>query len=113
MLDTRYAFEVEHGHFEHAVDWNIAHLSDFPAAALEHRATLEGSPVVTYCTGGIRCEKAALFMREAGIADVWQLDGGILQYFESVGARHFAGEWLVFDARETAHATLPAVPADV
>ena len=79
MLDTRNAFEVGHGHFEHAVDWNIARFSDFPAAALAHRATLEGSAVVTYCTGGIRCEKAALFMRDAGVDNVWQLDGGILK----------------------------------
>ena len=112
MLDTRNAFEVGHGHFERAVDWNIARFSDFPAAALAHRSALQGSTVVTYCTGGIRCEKAALFMTEAGIADVWQLDGGILQYFETVGARHFVGECFVFDARETVDATLQAVPAD-
>ena len=113
MLDTRNAFEVGHGHFERAVDWNIARFSDFPAAALAHRSALKGSTVVTYCTGGIRCEKAALFMREAGIADVWQLDGGILQYIETVGARHFVGDCFVFDARETVAATLLAVPADV
>ena len=113
MLDTRNAFEVGHGHFENAVECNIARFSDFPAAALAHRAALEGSTVVTYCTGGIRCEKAALFMREAGIANVWQLDGGILKYFETVGARHFVGECFVFDARETVDAMLQARPADL
>ena len=113
MLDTRNAFEVGHGHFENAVECNIARFSDFPEAALAHRAALEGSTVVTYCTGGIRCEKAALFMREAGIANVWQLDGGILKYFEAVGARHFVGECFVFDARETVDAMLQARPADL
>ena len=100
MLDTRNAFEVAQGRFSGAVDWNIARFSDFPAAALAHRRELEGKTVVSYCTGGIRCEKAALFMADAGIANVLQLDGGILKYFEQVGSQHFSGECFVFDARE-------------
>ena len=113
MLDTRNAFEVAQGRFEHAVDWNIARFSDFPKAALEHRDELRGKTVVSYCTGGIRCEKAAIFMSEAGIANVWQLDGGILKYFEQVGSQHFAGECFVFDARETVDASLSAVTVPV
>lgn len=98
-LDTRNAFEVDAGRFRGAVDWRIARFSEFPQALLEHRAELEGKTVVSYCTGGIRCEKAALFMTEAGTANVLQLDGGILRYLEVVGRRHFEGSCFVFDER--------------
>ena len=100
LLDTRNGFEVDAGRFEGALDWRLARFSDFPAALAARRAELAGKTVVSYCTGGIRCEKAALLMREAGI-DAWQLEGGILGYFDAVGARHFEGECFVFDARET------------
>ena len=59
----------------------------------------QGKTVVSYCTGGIRCEKAALYLREEGI-DAFQLDGGILGYFEHVGGDHWTGECFVFDERE-------------
>ena len=55
--------------------------------------------MVSFCTGGIRCEKAALLMREAGVESVYQLDGGILKYFETEGRTHYRGECFVFDAR--------------
>ncbi len=106
MLDTRNGFEVDAGSFEGAIDWRIARFSDFPAALEAHRSELEGHTVVTYCTGGIRCEKAALAMAEAGIDNVLQLDGGILRYFEQAGAKHFKGDCFVFDARETLNDTL-------
>lgn len=54
--------------------------------------------MVTYCTGGIRCEKAAPYLRTLGI-DAYQLDGGILRYFEKVGGAHWEGECFVFDER--------------
>ncbi len=98
-LDTRNAFEVDAGRFTGAIDWRIDRFSDFPAAVLAHREALRGKTVVTYCTGGIRCEKAALFMADAGIEHVLQLDGGILKYFEATGGAHFDGDCFVFDAR--------------
>jgi UPF0176 protein len=111
LLDTRNAFEVEHGAFERALHWKLAKFSDFPAAAQAHRHELDGRTVVTYCTGGIRCEKAALSLREAGLPHVWQLDGGILRYLERVaGARHWRGRCFVFDERESLGADLE--PAD-
>jgi len=109
MLDTRNAFEVEQGRFHGAIDWQLKKFSDLPAAALDHRADLEGATVVSYCTGGIRCEKAAIYLAEAGVANVMQLDGGILKYFEDVGGRHFDGECFVFDAREAVDASLAEV----
>jgi len=99
-LDTRNAFEVARGRFDHAIDWGLAKFSDFPAALDAHRAELQGKTVVSYCTGGIRCEKAALYMLEAGLENVWQLEGGILKYFEDAGGAHFKGECFVFDERE-------------
>ncbi len=99
-LDTRNAFEVDHGRFKGAIDWRISKFSEFPQALLAHREALLDKTVVSYCTGGIRCEKAALFMREAGLEHVFQLDGGILKYFEKTGGTHFDGSCFVFDERE-------------
>ena len=105
-LDTRNAFEVGHGRFRGALDWGLSRFSDFPQALRQRRHELEGKTVVSYCTGGIRCEKAALLMAEAGIANVVQLDGGILRYFEHTGGKHFDGHCFVFDQRESLDATL-------
>ena len=99
MLDTRNAFERELGGFDGSVDFGIARFSDFAPAVEAHAARFAGQTVVTYCTGGIRCEKAALLMRGAGIEHVHQLDGGILAYFEQVGGAHYSGDCFVFDAR--------------
>jgi UPF0176 protein len=99
-LDTRNAFEVDRGRFRGAIDWRIGKFSDFPQALQAHREALRGKTVVSYCTGGIRCEKAALLMQDAGVADVFQLDGGILKYFEATGGTHFDGDCFVFDGRD-------------
>jgi UPF0176 protein len=99
MLDTRNAFEVGHGKFAGALDWGLDKFSEFPQAAQEHLADLQGKTVVSYCTGGIRCEKAAIYLRELGLTQVYQLDGGILQYFEDTGGAHFEGDCFVFDER--------------
>jgi UPF0176 protein len=75
--------------------------SDFPSALRTHKADLAGKTVVSFCTGGIRCEKAAILMREEGLQSVWQLDGGILRYFQETGGAHFRGNCFVFDERES------------
>lgn len=100
MLDTRNDFEVDHGAFAGAVDWRLRKFSEFPAAVEANRAALEGRTVVSYCTGGIRCEKAALVLQDAGLSNVYQLEGGILRYFElTQGAPHWRGHCFVFDER--------------
>ena len=98
-LDTRNAFEVDHGTFDGAIDWRISKFTEFPPALLAHKAELEGKTVVSFCTGGIRCEKAAIYMREVGVQNVLQLDGGILKYFEETGGAHYHGGCFVFDER--------------
>jgi UPF0176 protein len=101
LLDTRNAFEVDMGGFEGAIDWRLASFSDFPAALAAHRDDLAGATVVSYCTGGIRCEKAALVMQDQGVVHGLQLDGGILQYFEDTAgvAPGWRGRCFVFDER--------------
>ena len=102
MLDTRNAFEVDAGAFDGAIDWRLRKFSDFPAALAAHRNDLDGRTVVAYCTGGIRCEKAALAMRDSGLDNVYQLDGGVLRYYERLPeAPHWHGRCFVFDDRET------------
>lgn len=101
MLDTRNAFEVDYGTFSGAVDWRIEKFTEFPAAALANRDQLAGKTVVSFCTGGIRCEKAAIYLEEQGFENVLQLEGGILTWFEEVGADHWDGECFVFDERES------------
>lgn len=98
-LDTRNDFEVDVGTFRNAIDWRIRKFTEFPHALLAHQREFEGKTVVSFCTGGIRCEKAAIFMREAGVVHVFQLDGGILKYFEENGHAHFDGACFVFDER--------------
>ncbi|HEY9272623.1 sulfurtransferase [Achromobacter sp.] len=99
MLDTRNAFEVDEGTFKNAIDWRIERFTQFPAAVQAHRAELGGKTVVSFCTGGIRCEKAAIYMNEVGIENVYQLDGGILKYFEETGGPGYDGKCFVFDER--------------
>jgi UPF0176 protein len=67
--------------------------------------------VVSYCTGGIRCEKAAIFLNEQGLSGpVYQLDGGILKYFELTGGAHYHGSCFVFDERRELAADLSPEP---
>ena len=106
MLDTRNDYEVAAGTFENAVDYGIGVFSEFPPRLAERRADFAGKTVVSFCTGGIRCEKAAIHMQEIGIERVYQLEGGILKYFEEVGGAHYRGDCFVFDERETLSADL-------
>jgi UPF0176 protein len=99
MMETRNAFEVDVGTFENTLDYRIDKFTEFPAVAAAHKDELAGKTVVTFCTGGIRCEKAAIHMKEIGYDSVYQLDGGILKYFEEVGGDHYTGDCFVFDYR--------------
>ena len=100
VLDTRNAFEVDAGRITGAVDWRLDRFSDFPAAFDAHRHELSGRTVVAYCTGGIRYEKAALVMAQAGLDHVVQLDGGILALLQRSGGAYFDGDCVVFDRRQ-------------
>jgi UPF0176 protein len=99
LLDTRNGFEVGIGSFAGAINPHIASFGEFPACVEALADELAGKTVVTFCTGGIRCEKAVLYMQAQGFDNVLQLDGGILKYFEDVGGAHYEGDCFVFDRR--------------
>ncbi len=99
MMDTRNDFEVDVGTFDHTIDYRIRKFSEFPDIVEQHRDELNDKTVVTFCTGGIRCEKAAIHMKNIGYEHVYQLEGGILKYFEEVGGAHYQGDCFVFDHR--------------
>ena len=99
MLDTRNAFEVDVGTFDNTIDYRIEKFSEFPAIIEREKESLNDKTIVTFCTGGIRCEKAAIHMKNIGYDSVYQLEGGILKYFEKVGGAHYTGDCFVFDHR--------------
>jgi UPF0176 protein len=99
LLDTRNRFEVELGTFDSAVGLDLNSFSQLPRAAERIDPRWKERPVVTFCTGGIRCEKAAPLLIDLGFRKAVQLDGGILGYFEDCGGAHFSGECFVFDKR--------------
>ncbi|WP_425395569.1 sulfurtransferase [Aeoliella sp.] len=106
LLDTRNDYEVDLGTFEGAEHLDIGHFRDFPKAVESLPEEIREQPVVTFCTGGIRCEKAAPMLEQVGFRDVYQLDGGILKYFEDVGGAHYRGDCFVFDQRVAVDAAL-------
>ena len=108
LLDTRNGFEVEIGSFVGAINPQIGSFGEFPARLGALASELDGKTVVTFCTGGIRCEKAVLYMQAQGFENVLQLDGGILKYFEEVGGAHYQGDCFVFDRRVALTPTLEA-----
>jgi UPF0176 protein len=99
VLDTRNDYECRIGTFENALELDIKSFRDFPRAVSEMSDDLKDTPVVMFCTGGIRCEKASVVMMDAGFSNVKQLKGGILGYFEEVGGDYWNGDCFVFDHR--------------
>lgn len=103
FFDGRNAFEAEVGHFAGAVVPPVEHTRDFVEVLdrgdyddLKHR------PIVTYCTGGIRCEVLSALMRARGFDEVYQIDGGIVRYGEQRGDDGlWQGSLYVFDDRKT------------
>lgn len=100
LLDTRNDYEIELGTFEKAIHWNIHNFREFAAAADAVSEADKAKPWVMFCTGGIRCEKAsALLLQQKGFKNVYQLEGGIIKYFQEVGEAHYKGNCFVFDFR--------------
>jgi UPF0176 protein len=103
FFDGRNAFEAEIGRFKNAVVPDVATTRDFVAELESGRYDhLKNKPVVTYCTGGIRCEVLSSLMVSRGFSEVYQMDGGIVRYGESFGNTGlWEGALYVFDGRES------------
>ena len=101
VIDTRNAFEVEFGTFANAISPDTENFNDFPRYVEEHLAADKDRKIAMFCTGGIRCEKATAYMREQGFTNVYQLEGGILNYLQAVEQKDskWEGECFVFDQR--------------
>ena len=102
LLDNRNSFEFRLGHFEGAIDPKVTNFRDFPAYVRAHAQEWkdQGKRVAMYCTGGIRCEKTSAWMKGMDLP-VYQLEGGILNYFEKMpdASIDWHGECFVFDNR--------------
>jgi UPF0176 protein len=103
ILDTRNDYEVRFGTFRGAVHFQLENFCGFPEASSQLDPQ---KPVVMFCTGGVRCEKAGLHLLNEGFSEVYQLDGGILNYFAKVGGVHYDGDCFVFDQRVAVNADL-------
>jgi len=99
VLDTRNDYEVRVGTFKNAIDLNIPSFRDFPEAVSKLPEEYKKKPIVMFCTGGIRCEKASAVMLKSGFENVKQLEGGVLDYFKETDASHWDGDCFVFDQR--------------
>lgn len=98
ILDVRSNYEHYLGHFKNAITLDIDHFREFKEkiSDLYH---LKKKKIVTYCTGGVKCEKASALLLENGFEDVSQLHGGIIKYGIETGGEDFEGKCYVFDKR--------------
>lgn len=110
LVDTRNMYETKIGTFKGALDMELETFRQFPEKAKSLPVAWKDKTVVTFCTGGIRCEKAAPLLKQYGFKDVYQLDGGILKYFEECGSDHYDGECFVFDYRVALDPKLQETP---
>ncbi len=108
VIDTRNQYEINIGSFPSAVSPRTTNFREFPDWVAKTLDPAKQKKVAMFCTGGIRCEKASAYMLQQGFAEVYQLDGGILNYLECVGEEEnrWQGECFVFDQRVSVDAKL-------
>jgi UPF0176 protein len=103
VLDARNDYEYRAGTFEHAVNPGVSKFSELPAYIEDNLDPKHHKRVAMFCTGGIRCEKFAPYLKQIGFEEVFQLEGGILRYLEETSSDEnlWQGECFVFDERIT------------
>ncbi|MFK7822511.1 MAG: rhodanese-related sulfurtransferase [Oligoflexales bacterium] len=104
IVDTRNDYEYQMGTFRNAIDPDIKSFDEFPDWVEKELGDQKEKTIVTFCTGGIRCEKATAYMKKIGFKKVYQLEGGIIKYLEKTmdqkDKNHWDGECIVFDKRK-------------
>ncbi len=103
VVDMRNNYEYEVGRFDGAIQPDTAKFYELPEKVKNLKIDKD-KKVVTYCTGGIRCEKATALLAEEGFTDVYQLEGGIVKYLEKYPDGYFKGKNFVFDDRMVTNA---------
>ena len=98
IVDARNWYESKIGKFKNAITPQITHFREWPKV-VESLNEYKDKTIITYCTGGIRCEKASAYLREQGFKDVYQIDGGILNYIQQFPDTYWEGGMFVFDDR--------------
>jgi len=98
IVDVRSNYEHSIGRFKNAITFDIENFRDFPAM-INELAQYKNKKIVTYCTGGIKCEKASALLLHEGFENVYQLHGGIIKYGKEAGGEDFEGKCYVFDNR--------------
>lgn len=103
IVDARNTYEFDVGHFKGAIRPDVETFRDLPDWIRDNKELLEGKQILTYCTGGIRCEKFSGWLRREGFEDVSQLHGGIVTYGKDPVAKGqlWDGQCYVFDERLT------------
>lgn len=103
LIDTRNEYESEIGYFDNSIFPNTKTFSELPNWIKNNEKILSDKKIAMYCTGGVRCEKASAYLTKEGFQNIYQLKGGILNYFKKVNCNHskWRGECFVFDERVT------------
>jgi UPF0176 protein len=101
VIDTRNHYEIDIGTFDNAVSPDTDNFREFPQWVQDNIDPAKQRKVAMFCTGGIRCEKASALVAQHGVEEVYQLNGGILQYLEDTTKEQsrWQGECFVFDQR--------------
>ena len=101
LIDTRNNYESKIGTFKGSILVNSSNFTEFPKWVKKNEQKIKNKKVAMFCTGGVRCEKASSYLRENGFKNVFQLDGGIISYFQQTKnkKKNWVGECFVFDER--------------
>lgn len=108
VIDTRNVYETDYGSFHGAEVLDLKKFTEFRERFLERYSEQRDKKFIMYCTGGVRCEKSVAWAQNQGF-NAFQLDGGILGYFEKCGAEGYDGQCFVFDNRWLVDADLKEV----
>ena len=99
LLDMRNEFEFELGTFDQAQQLHLRRFRKLQTKDTEINNLPKDKPIVTFCTGGIRCEKAGPYLEKFGFKNIYQLEGGIIEYLRQTKGAHWHGNCFVFDDR--------------